>query len=76
MPIIVDGDVVVQDSLTIAMYLKRRLPERPSRFGGPAGMALTRLINQGALAAPGPAIRGLISADVIYCLAPEDRAYF
>lgn len=75
-PIIVDGDVVVHDSLAIAMYLERRFPERPSLFGGPAGMAMTRLINQGALAALGPAIRGLISADFIYCLAPEDRAYF
>lgn len=44
-PSIVDGDVVVHDPLAIAMYLERRLPERPSLFGGPAGMALTRLIN-------------------------------
>ncbi len=75
-PIIVDGDQVVHDSWNIAVHLERNFPDRPSLFGGALGMGVTRLINHGAGAALGPAIRRLIAADFIRCLAPEDQPYF
>src|SRR5690606_6204917 len=44
-PVIRDGDTVVRDSWAIAEYLERQYPDRPSLFGGPAGHALSRLVN-------------------------------
>lgn len=75
-PIIVDGGRVVHDSWNIAVHLEEQYPDRPSLFGGAAGRGLARLTNQWATLVLGPAVRRLISADFIHCLAPEDRDYF
>lgn len=75
-PIVVDGDRVIHDSWNIATHLETRFPEHPSLFGGAVGRALTRHINVWADTTLALAIRRLIAADFIYCLAPEDRAYY
>jgi glutathione S-transferase len=75
-PILVDGDRVIHDSWNIATYLEQRHADRPSLFGGAVGLGLSRVLNQWADHALGPAVRRLIAADFIYCLAPEDRAYY
>jgi glutathione S-transferase len=75
-PILVDGKQVIHDSWNIAAHLETRFPEHPSLFGGEFGRALARYVNLWSDATLSPAIRRLISADFIYCLAPEDRAYF
>jgi len=75
-PIIVDGDRVVHDSWDIALHLESRFPDHPSLFGGDVGRGLTRHINIWADTTLGAAIRRLIAADFIYCLAPEDRQYY
>ena len=43
-PVIVDDGEVVHDSSAIAEYLENRYAERPSLFGGEAGRALTRFV--------------------------------
>ena len=43
-PAIEDGDRRVVDSGEIARYLEATYPDRPSLFGGPGGMAVTRLV--------------------------------
>jgi glutathione S-transferase len=75
-PILCDDDRVIHDSWNIACYLEDRFPDRPSLFGGEAGRGLARLVNNWAADMLGPAIRRLIYADFIFCLAPEDREYF
>jgi len=75
-PILRDSDRVIHDSWNIACYLEDRFPAQPSLFGGEAGRGLARLVNNWAAETLGPAIRRLISADFIFCLAPEDRDYF
>jgi glutathione S-transferase len=75
-PILVEDDRVIHDSWNIAMHLEARFPDRPSLFGGVVGRALTRHINCWSDIALGLAVRRLIAADFIYCLAPEDRAYY
>jgi glutathione S-transferase len=75
-PIVVDEDRVIHDSWNIAMYLEARFPNHPSLFGGDTGRALTRHLNFWSDITLGAAIRRLIAADFIYCLAPEDRAYY
>jgi len=44
-PVIRDGDGVVNDSWSIACYLEDSYPERPSLFGGEAAKAMTRFFN-------------------------------
>jgi glutathione S-transferase len=75
-PIVVDGDKVIHDSWNIATHLESRFPNHPSLFGGDTGRALARHINHWSDTILGVAIRRLIAADFIYCLAPEDRAYY
>ena len=50
--------------------------EHPSLFGGNAGRGLARLVNHWSDNALGVAIRRLIAADFVVCLAPEDRDYY
>jgi glutathione S-transferase len=75
-PILIDGDRVIHDSWNIAVYLETRFPDHPSLFGGETGRGLARYVNHWSDNALNPAIRRLISVDFIYCLAPQDRAYF
>ena len=74
-PILVDGATVVHDSWRIALYLEDRFPEWPTLFGDDAARAGARCINlwSDTLLVT---LRRLIYADFIWCLAPEDRAYF
>jgi glutathione S-transferase len=75
-PVMIDGETVIHDSWNIATHLETRFPDHPSLFGGGFGRALTRQINFWSDITLGVAIRRLIAADFIYCLAPEDRAYY
>jgi glutathione S-transferase len=75
-PIIIDGDRIIHDSWNIALHLETQYPDHPSRFGGDVGRGLSRHINFWADTTLGDVIRRLIAADFIYCLAPEDRAYY
>jgi glutathione S-transferase len=75
-PILVDGQTVVHDSWNIAAYLEDRFPDRPSLFGGPAGRAVTRLVNHWADTALHFPLRLLLFPDFIQYLCPEDRDYF
>ena len=74
-PIIVDGATVVHDSWRIATYLEDRFPDRPTFFGDDAARAGARFLNlwSDTLLVT---LRRLMSADFVWCLAPEDWAYF
>ena len=74
-PILVDGATVVHDSWRIATYLEDRFPERPALFGDEAARAGTRFLNLWADTLL-VTLRRLMYADFVWCLAPEDRAYF
>jgi glutathione S-transferase len=75
-PIMTDGDRVIHDSWNIACYLEERFPDRPSLFDGGGARAVTRLVNHWADQTLGTAVRRLIAADFVFCLDPEDRAYY
>jgi glutathione S-transferase len=74
-PIIIDGTTVVHDSWRIATYLEERFPDRPALFGDNEARAAARFINlwSDTLLLT---LRRLIYANFLWCLAPEDRAYF
>ena len=62
--------------MDIACYLEDRFPELPSLFGGETGRGLARLLNHWSDTVLGTAVRRLIAADFVRCLAPEDREYY
>lgn len=75
-PVLVDGDKVINDSWDIALHLESAYPDAPSLFGGPVGQGLTRVLNSWADRALNVAIGPLIARDVLDAAHPEDRAYF
>ncbi len=75
-PVIVDGPTVTADSWAIAMYLDQTYPDRPSLFGGAAGMAHAAFINAWADTVLHPGIVRLIVADIWAAQRPEDQPYF
>ena len=76
MPIIEHDGQVVHDSWAIACHLEDRFPDRPSLFGGAVGRGATRLVNFWTDTVLATAIRRQFYADFIWCIDPNDRAYF
>jgi glutathione S-transferase len=75
-PLLKDGERLVRDSFDIAVYLDEAYPDRPSLFGGAAGVALSRTIEGFSQFVIHPALMRIMLTDIHDCLAPEDRAYF
>jgi glutathione S-transferase len=75
-PVIVDGGEVVHDSTAIADYLETRYPDRPSLFGGEAGRALTRFVQNWTETVVQPGLIGFVVLDILNHAAPQDRDYF
>lgn len=70
-PLIRDGDTVVQDSFAIAEYLDDRYPDRPMLFEGASGRALTRFVESWMQRAIHPY---LVSVAVLDIHALQDEA--
>jgi glutathione S-transferase len=75
-PVIVDNGEVVHDSSAIAEYLETRYAERPSLFGGEAGRALTRFVQNWTETVLQPALIGFVVLDICRHAAPQDQTYF
>jgi len=75
-PVFMDGEHTVTDSWAIATYLEDTYPDRPSLFGGPGGLAVTRFMNSWGDRIVMGGVAALIVADVVPNLAEQDRDYF
>ncbi|WP_112810013.1 glutathione S-transferase family protein [Ensifer sp.] len=75
-PLLRDGDRLVQDSFAIAVYLEETYPDRPSLFGGPGGMAMARFVEGWSQTTLHPTIVRIVIKDIHDSLDPVDRAYF
>lgn len=75
-PVIRDGDRVVADSFTIALYLDKAYPDRPSLFGGQGGEAMARFIERWSQLTIHPYMNVAAMIDIHARLAPDDQAYF
>lgn len=75
-PVLVDGGRAVKESWDIALYLEEAYSDRPSLFGGNAGVAPTRFINDWADAVMIGAIARLVVSDIPAHLHEKDVAYF
>ncbi len=75
-PVMVDGDTILDDSLVIAKYLDEKYPNTPSLFNGEGGEALTNMIiSWSQTQLHGDVIR-LCMLDIFKSLAPEDQTFF
>jgi glutathione S-transferase len=75
-PVLVDGDKVVNDSQAIADYLETTYPNEASLFGEPPARPLTSFIKTWTETVLHPALVPVVLADIHALLTPEDQAYF
>jgi glutathione S-transferase len=75
-PVLVDGDITVFDSWTIANYLEDTYADRPSLFDGAGGRAVTLLVNHWANAMLTGAVARVVLMDIYERIHAKDRAYF
>lgn len=75
-PVIRDGETVVEESYDIAAYLEATYPDKPSLFGGDGGQALTRQIVNWSQVSLHPEVAKLCLMDIYNLLAPADQEFF
>jgi glutathione S-transferase len=75
-PVLRDGDAVVEESYEIARYLDKTYPDAPSLFCGEGAEELTKFVISWALTQLHPAVVKLCLLDIHAALAPEDKEFF
>lgn len=75
-PVIRDGDRVVADSFTIALYLEDAYPDRPTLFGGEGGKAMARFVERWSQTILHPFKTVAAVVDIHSGLGPLDKVYF
>jgi len=75
-PVIRDGERVVNDSSAIADYLEERYPDRPSLYGDEAGRGLTRFVQNWTETVVHIAVVRFVVLDIHRHIGPQDQAYF
>jgi glutathione S-transferase len=75
-PVLLDGDIAVVDSWTIANYLEDTYPDRPSLFGGEGGRAVGCMLNWWGDVTVMAGLFPIIVVDIFSHLKPAGAAYF
>ncbi|WP_027144514.1 glutathione S-transferase family protein [Mesorhizobium sp. WSM3626] len=75
-PVIRDGDKVVADSFTIALYLDEAYPDRPTLFGGEGGKAMARFIERWSQLTIHPYVTTAAVVDLHAMQDEENASYF
>ncbi|MEI9428965.1 glutathione S-transferase family protein [Mesorhizobium sp. Cs1299R1N3] len=75
-PVIRDGDKVVADSFTIALYLDEAYPDRPTLFGGEGGKAMARFIERWSQLTIHPYVTTAAFVDLHAMQDEENASYF
>jgi glutathione S-transferase len=75
-PVIRDGETVVQDSFAIAEYLDDTYPDRPALFQGQSGRALARFVESWTQRTLHPAIVRATILDIHAAQDDENKAFF
>jgi len=75
-PVIRDGETVVEESYEIAKYLEANYADKPSLFGGEGGEALTLQIINWTQVSLHPEVAKLCLMDIYNSLAPADQEFF
>lgn len=74
-PIVRVDDRIVSDSWTIAVFLEREYPDRPSLFGGPVGEQLSYFFNLWADRELVPSLVPYLMRDVLDCVDDADARH-
>lgn len=74
-PVLVHDDKWLSESWDIATYLEQTFPDRPSLFGGPQGLALSKFYSNLGDVMSGQVVR-MVLLDIYDHLAEADQAYF
>src|SRR5271169_1408450 len=75
-PVLEHGDTQLSESWDIAEYLDRAFPDHPRLFGGPADLAMARLVDAWFSFEVLRKMFRLYVKDVHDAARPQDRAYF
>ena len=75
-PVLRDGESVVQDSFAIAHHLDARYPDRPALFGGEAGEGVTRFVESWSQRTIHPYIVSVAILDIHASLDEANRTFF
>jgi glutathione S-transferase len=75
-PVIRDGDTVVEESFDIARYLESAYPDAPSLFGGEGGEAVTLQVINWSQVVVHPEVAKLCLLDIHNALGPADQSFF
>lgn len=75
-PVLSDGDNVINDSFRIALYLEQTYPDRPSLFGGPGGVAHAKFIESWSQTIVHPALGIIAVEEICNMLDGADQEYF
>jgi len=75
-PVIRDGDRVIRDSFSIALYLEERYPDHPSLFRGEGGKATARFVERWSQLTLHSFIGQAALLDIHGLLGEGDRSYF
>ena len=75
-PVIRDGETVVEESYEIAKYLEANYADKPSLFGGEGGEALSLQIINWTQFSLHPEVAKLCLMDIYNSLAPADQEFF
>ena len=75
-PVIRDGEKVIEESYEIAKYLEANYPDKPSLFGGEGGEALSLQIINWSQVSLHPEVAKLCLMDIHNSLAPVDQEFF
>lgn len=75
-PVITDGEKVVNDSWVIAEYLEDQFPDTPSLFANDTAKEKAKAFNHWVSSALSKHIPGIILLDIFNILADEDKDYF
>ena len=73
-PVLRDGDTVVEESYEIALYLDREYPDAPNLFNG--NEELTKFVIQWSQATVHPEVAKVAMMDIHDALAPADQEHF
>lgn len=75
-PVIRDGDNIVNDSFDIALYLEKTYPDAPSLFGSDAAIGMARFVETWSLASLYPICAVTAVEEISEMLDADDKAYF
>jgi len=76
LPILRDGETVVSDSFSIALYLEEKYGNQPTLFAGEGGMVTARFIEAWAEATLYPYINTVTAVDLLSLQAGKNAEYF